>query len=552
MARSVRLALSLTLVYVLLGGAWIAYSDVWLGTLISDPRSLTAAQTVKGWLYVGLSGILVYGLIVTGLRNVERTERDFRSMFALSGTSHAIADSDGRIVWANPALGAAVGRDVGSLLRERTPAVAIWPAIDDVIRACPLEPVESALRTAGGVVREGVMTIARFPDDRVALAWTDLSAQRAIEQRLSAAARLDSLGAIAAGVAHDFNGVLAVVRGFAEEVQALLPEGGEGRALCGEIGRAVERGRRLTAQILDAAKGAETPPEIVDAGPVFQDLREAIRRVLGSDVELDFAEVSTPLPVRADVASLEQILLNLVRNARSAMPAGGTLVITAVSATDTAGRAVMELRVQDTGAGMTPEETALALEPFYSRSSGGSGLGLAIVSSACDRAGGDVTIESELGRGTTVRVQLPLALPEADHVVAPALRPRGGQVLLVDDDPALQRLMARVLGRMGYTTMAADSLTTAEAILRAAGESIDFMITDVHLPDGSGLEFASRLQESPTCLPILIASGYIDETMAARIAGMQRAVALRKPFQISDIEAALAKLVTTADQPPVR
>jgi signal transduction histidine kinase/CheY-like chemotaxis protein len=546
------LALGLTLVYVLLGGSWIVFSDAWLGALITDPRSLTAAQTVKGWFYVGLSGILVYGLIVTGLRNVERKERDFRTMFALSGTAHAIADSEGRIIWANPALATAVGRDAGDLIGDHTAADSIWPDIDNVIRVCPLEPVDADLRTAEGNLREGVMTIAQFPDDRVALAWTDLSAQRAIEQRLSAAARLDSLGAIAAGVAHDFNGVLAVVRGFADEVHTLLPEGAEARALCDEIGRAVERGGRLTAQILDAAKGAEAPPTVVDAGPVFASLREAIRRVLGSTVSLEFAEITVPLPVRVDVAPLEQILLNLVRNARAAMPEGGSLAIAAGAAIDSAGRAVMELVVRDTGVGMTSEEAAVAFEPFYSRSNGGSGLGLAIVRSVCDRAGGDVRIESEPGRGTIVRVQLPLVAREADVAAAPVPHPHGGQVLLVDDDPAMQRLISRVLGRLGYTTMTADSLTTAEAIVRAAGASIDFIVTDVHLPDGSGLDFALRLHESATCPPLLIASGFLDETMVERIAGMQRAAALRKPFQISDLEAALAKLATRADRPAVR
>lgn len=551
MARSVRLALGLTIIYVLLGGAWIAFSDEWLGALITDPHSLTAAQTVKGWLYVGLSGILVYGLIVTGLRNVERKERDFRTMFALSGTAHAIADSDGRIAWCNPALATVVGREAGDLIGERTSAVAIWPEIRDVIRACPIGPVDADLRTADGDMREGVLAVAQFPDGRTALAWTDLTAQYAIEHKLSAAARLDSLGAIAAGVAHDFNGVLAVIRGFADEVQASLPEGAEARALCAEIDRAVAQGSRLTAQILNAAKGAEPPVGVVDAGPVFQDLRESIRRVLGSTVKLELAEIATPLPVRVDVAPLEQIVLNLVRNARAAMPEGGTLSISAAPVMDSAGRPVMELVVRDTGVGMAPEETAVIFEPFYTRSNGGNGLGLAIIRSVCDRAGGDVAIESKPGRGTTVRVQLPLAVQES--AVTPSLspRPHRGQVLLVDDDPAMQRLIARVLGRLGFTTMAADSLTTAEAILRAAGASIEFILTDVHLPDGSGLDFALRLHESPTCPPLLITSGFLDQAMLEQIGGMQRAAALHKPFGVSDLEAALAKLVATADRPPM-
>lgn len=542
MGRNLLLALGLALIYVLLGGAWIRWSDAWLATLIDDARQLTKAQTVKGWLYVGISGILVYLLIITGLRRVERRERDFRVMFALGATAHAVLDADRKFRWVNPALAGVAGRPIDDMLRCRVAPEEIWPDVSPLLADCPAEPVDAVLRTAAGEMREGVLTVARLPGDRLALAWTDLTVQLGMERRLSAAARLDSLGAIAAGVAHDFNGILAVIRGFAEEVRSAPSVDADVRSLSDEILRAADRGGRLTAQILDAARGAERVVNVVDAGPVIADLREGLRRVLGPAVSLSIYVPTERLPVRIDTAQLEQIVINLVRNAGAAMDASGRLEVR-VDRTGCEGLGPrLRISVQDSGRGMTSEEAEAAMEPFYTKGTkGGTGLGLPIVRAICDRVGGDVMVDSVPDRGTTVTVQLPLADDAAAPM--PRLRPRGGSVLLVDDDPGLQRLIARMVGRIGFTTMTADSISTAEAIMRASRTSLDFVITDIQLPDGNGLEFAARVrQNGEGAPPVLVVSGYMDGPTRDAIGKLSGAAGLQKPFRADELEAALAAL----------
>jgi len=422
----------------------------------------------------------------------------------------------------------------------------------------PAEISLSALRTDQGMIVSAAIRdvterlIAQNERERlIAQAERDAS-----ERRLQHARRLESLGQLAGGVAHDFNNILAVIANYSE----LLLDTFDGPSVSaddlasarndlGQISRAAERATQLTKQLLAFGRRDITQAEVLDLNRVIGDVEQMLRRSLGEHIHL-ITQLDPQLsPVYADASQIEQILLNLAVNARDAMPGGGTLSIDTtdaeLEADDVAGSPLVpgryvRVRVSDTGTGMPPEVIERAFEPFYTTKPQGSGtgLGLATVYGIATAAGGDVHIYSGADIGTTVTVLLPAAEAAAGPVRTdtgePTAEAAGDRphetILVVEDEDALRRVTSRILTRAGYQVLAATGGEQALHICQADPAAIDLLLTDVIMPKMLGNEVAARIQEIRPDIPVVYMSGYAQPVLTENGTLQAGVTIVEKPF----------------------
>ncbi|KAB2349081.1 response regulator [Actinomadura rudentiformis] len=365
-----------------------------------------------------------------------------------------------------------------------------------------------------------------------------------LEHRLRQVERLDSLGKLGGGVAHDFNNLLMVILGHAELALESAPDDSAVRDDLERIQRAAERGASLTRQLLIFSRLEPSRPEILDLNAVVEDTGQLLRRTIGEDVEL-IAELEPGLnTVRMDRSKLEQILLNVLLNARAAMPEGGRVTIRTAGVEAAGVPPIVRLSLTDTGFGMSPEVAERAFEPFFTtkRRGQGTGLGLSTVYGAVKEAGGEIGIESEPGEGTTVTIDLPATREPAPAAVdsGPA-RPhrRDATALVVEDDGEVRDLVETMLAQSGYQVI--DTASPIEALRIAdAGEPwIDVLLADVVMPGMSGVELAERIRRARPAVPVLLMSGHTTGSLPSGVVLPPRTALIRKPFTSADLLAQL-------------
>jgi signal transduction histidine kinase/ActR/RegA family two-component response regulator len=383
-----------------------------------------------------------------------------------------------------------------------------------------------------------------------------LAEQHAMEERLRAGARMEAVGRLAAGIAHDFNNLLTVINGFGEMLRDGLPAGSPLADSLTQIIRAGERAAGLTRQLLSFSRKQVVAPPPLDLGALVRDVIPLFVRLLGEDMEL-VAELGEGLPaVQADAGQMEQVLLNLVVNARDAMPQGGTLTLRTgeveVPGDGSQGSVppgnYVYLAVADTGVGMTDEVKARIFEPFFTTKEPdkGTGLGLATVASIVRQSGGHVGVQSRPGQGSTFTVYLPSAKDEggrrkdeSESLLHPSsflLHPsRGETVLLVEDEAGVRSLAREVLDRAGYRVLEATDGEEALALCRRGSGPIDLLITDVVMPRMSGSTLARRL--APLCpgMKVLFISGFTDSALVRHGVQSGEVECLLKPFGPEDL-----------------
>jgi PAS domain S-box-containing protein len=357
----------------------------------------------------------------------------------------------------------------------------------------------------------------------------DITERLALEEQFRQAQKLDAIGQLACGVAHDFNNLLTVILGFCE----LLLEDGEhkdhDRADITEIQKAGTRAAGLTRQLLAFSRKQLIEPTLIDLNTIVADMRVMFERLIGDDVTIVLDLRPTLGCVKADRGQVEQIVMNLVLNARDAMPGGGTLTIATgnveldvpdanLHTAVTPGPHVM-LSVADTGRGMSPEVQARLFEPFFTTKERGkgTGLGLATVHGIAVRSGGSVSVESQVGAGTVFKVFFPKAgvLGTAIPARLPPAGPRTEvhTVLVVDDAEGLTELARRLLARQGYAVLIAANAEEAVQLFEKH-PSIDVLLTDVVMPGASGPELTRQLVERRPGLKVIYMSGYTEDVIA--------------------------------------
>ncbi len=367
-----------------------------------------------------------------------------------------------------------------------------------------------------------------------------------LEQQFRQAQKMEAVGRLAGGVAHDFNNLLTVITGYAELLLAGSGLEPAQRTALDEIQRAAERGGALTHQLLAFSRGHPFTPRMVQLNALIVQMEKMLSRLIGEDVELITVAAAEPSTVRTDPGQLEQVVMNLVVNARDAMPGGGKLIVETANAevaqnyagpnVDLKPGSYVVLSISDTGMGMDPETITHLFEPFFTTKAPGkgTGLGLATAYGIVKQSGGAISVYSEPGRGTTVKIYLPSAVAKAAVDAAdrkPAAALRGSETILVlEDEARVRKLICEVLTGRGYRVLEAVRGDEAIRIVTEHHGRIHLLLADVVLPEMSGPQVLEQIRARYPHVKVLFMSGYTDEAMAHHGILDSGAPFLQKPF----------------------
>ena len=403
-----------------------------------------------------------------------------------------------------------------------------------------------------GVVRHWVTTYYPIRDGNddvvgVGSVVTDRTAYKSLEHQLRHAQKMEAVGRLAGGVAHDFNNILTAVTSYSQFLLDDLDSADSRRDDVVEIGKAADRAATLVRHLLAFSRQQVLQPRPLDLNVTVRDLAPMLARLIGAQVELETRLEPRLDTVCADPGQIEQVLVNLVVNASDAMPDGGTLTIETANAeldedyvrhhADAVPGPYVVLSVSDTGSGMSPETQARIFEPFFTTKEmgKGTGLGLATVYGIVKQSGGNIWVYSEPTHGTRFRVYLPRSAATVDIVpevgaVAPAAVVGAGTVLLVEDNDAIRAVARRTLSRCGYTVVEASNGLDALSHHAGDGSSIDLLVTDLVMPHMGGRELAAHIRKRHPAARVLFMSGFTHDTAVGQNVLQPSDVLLEKPF----------------------
>jgi two-component system, cell cycle sensor histidine kinase and response regulator CckA len=475
-----------------------------------------------------------------------------------------VSDSEGRIMFVNAAAQQILGQDivadasVTDLARVYNSYVAgtndIYPIERNPIaralagEAFAVDDVE--IREGGRIISLSVQGAPILNSEgaivAAALAFSDVTEKKALEGQLRQSSKMEAVGQLAGGVAHDFNNLLTVIMSYGSMLLDRLGPEDESREDVQEIAAAAVRAAGLTRQLLAFSRQQVLQPRVVNINAVIIDVEKMLRRIIGEDVELQTSLAPDLAAIHADPGQLEQILMNLVVNARDAMSGGGRVCISTsnaelpadpkAGAPFNAGGPCVILSVSDTGAGMTPDILQRIFDPFFTTKAPGygTGLGLSTVYGIVKQSGGEIHVDSELGAGSTITLYFPRFTGSAQtlaDVVMPSASSCGSEtILLVEDDANLRSLVARVLTGRGYRVHMADTGVAGLAIASDPLIQLDAVIADVVMPGMNGRELVEKLLAANPGLGCLFMSGYTDDEILRRGVSRGEAAFLQKPF----------------------
>jgi two-component system, cell cycle sensor histidine kinase and response regulator CckA len=394
---------------------------------------------------------------------------------------------------------------------------------------------------------------------------TDVTERQGLHAQLVEAQKMEAVGQLAGGIAHDFNNLLGVITGYTELLIRELPPDSRARQRAHEIRQASDRAAALTRQLLAFGRRQVLQPRVLDLNDVVANVEKMVRRLISANIQIVTVLASDLGRVCADAGQVEQVLMNLVINARDAMAEGGRLVIETVNEDhdeayvranpgSRAGRSVV-LVVSDSGHGMTEETMTRIFEPFFTtkEEGKGTGLGLATVYGIVRQSGGAVSVSSAPGSGTAFSVSLPRVEDQVERDVRPeSVAPPGGSetVLIVEDAEALRVLLRELLEEVGYTVRDADSPEEALAFVEStpAAEPIHLVLTDMVMPRMNGRDLARRVTALRPGIRVVFMSGYADEVAGEEGTLAPGAMFLQKPFTT---DALLTVLRQALDEPDV-
>jgi PAS domain S-box-containing protein len=502
---------------------------------------------------------LVIATDISARRKAEETNLRLATAVEQSAESIVISDASGIVLYVNPAFektsGYArddvIGRNV-RILKSGEHDPSHYQQMWNTIAEGGVWSGRVTNRRRDGSLYSEEMTISPIRDDRGAIVnyvavKRDVTRELALEEQLRQAQKMDVIGQLAGGIAHDFNNILTIIQGNA----ALLLDSGRiletELVLLRDISEAAERAARLTRQLLVSSRKQELRPSDVDLNQVVRNLEEMVVRLLGDTLQLRCAYASDLPSIHADASMLEQVLLNLVLNARDSMQPDGCLTIATTDAVIEAASALGNpdapmgryvcLRVQDTGCGIPPEHLDRIFEPFFTTKEvgRGTGLGLATGYGIVKQHRGWIETESQVGVGTTFRVYLPATctFSQASRSEAFAADFPGGHegILVAEDEPALRALVGKLLERCGYTVWLAESGADALRLWRMHRDEIQLVISDIMMPGGMlGPELATRLQVDNPDLKVMYTSGYGGDMTTEGLTLVEGVNVIHKPW----------------------
>ncbi len=396
---------------------------------------------------------------------------------------------------------------------------------------------------------------------RVAGIAEDITARRALEQQLNQAQKMEAVGRLAGGIAHDLNNVLTVIKGHAEFLSLEIAPSGEARDDLDQISRSAERAATLTRQLLAFSRQQVMEKQVIDANQLLRDLERVVARLMGDDILLSLT-LSDSAMVFADASQIEQAIMNLVINARDAMPQGGNLSLatrTVVLDSHEASRhsearpgCYIAIDVSDTGVGIDPDLLVKVFEPFFTtKATGkGTGLGLATVYGIAQQSGGFVDVDSVLGSGSTFTLYVPVA---TGSTAVPASAPAGSKpgnelILLVEDQDGVRRIAKRILTARGYRVVEARNGVEALTVLQAPDAGIDLVLTDAVMPVMNGTDLVRALKATTPAMPVIIVSGYTDPDLMSYCTSELKVPFLAKPFRPDDLVRIVRETIEAASR----
>ncbi|MCX7281361.1 MAG: response regulator, partial [Alphaproteobacteria bacterium] len=499
--------------------------------------------------------------------------RNIGDLFRDAPMGVGFADAGGIVSNANAALakffgasGSLVGRDFGALVdaSDRAQVMAL------IARTATGEAGSKAVelrgaKSANGEERMAELFASPMPDGKAILYLVDVSEQKALETKFAQSQKMQAVGQLAGGVAHDFNNLLTVIIGNCEFLLMRHQAGDPSFKEINEVQQNALRAATLVSQLLALSRKQTMQPKVLELDDVVGELAQMLRRLVGEGIILKVERETDLWAVHADEAQLGNAIINLVVNARDAMPQGGTVTIRTSNQAVNAkalGNAILpagdyvRIEVTDTGTGMSKEIQSKIFDPFFTTKpvGQGTGLGLATVYGIVKQSGGFIDVDSELGRGTAFNIYLPRRkIEESDAApveAAPAVaRDVTGQdtILLVEDEEAVRSFAARALRMRGYKVLEAGGGEEALEIVKSDDAKIDLIITDVVMPNMDGPTMVRHVKVLNPGLPVIFMSGYAEEAFRRNDQNSEDIDFLPKPFGLKQLAAKVKEVL--AGQP---
>ncbi len=551
-------------IYIIWSALWVVGSDYVMHVAMHGPNTVWRIESYKGLIYVLVSGFILFMAVRERDRKYKRERIQTESMLRSlrhSGLIGIYEWADGKVVDANRTLLEALGYTREELLSGKMPRAAVtppeyWPAdelADQQVAStgkCALYQKE-VLRKDGRrlSVLVGRARVEGAPNRGIGYAL-DVSEmkqlqekQTQLQQQLLQSEKLNALGQLAGGIAHDFNNLLSIIIGYTSLTESKLGAGSSVRENTTQVLKAADSAKNLIRKLLAFSRKQILNPELLNVNELISELSGMLSRVLDERVKLELRLGSRVGNIEADRSQIEQVILNLVVNARDAMPQGGVLTIDTLSA-NVLHDAHPELegeyeaiRVSDTGIGIDDSVRLRIFEPFFTtkQESGGTGLGLATVYGIVKQSGGHVEVESKLGEGSSFTIYFPKA--RALKVVGPKvdtadISTAGSEtILLIEDFTELREMIATMLRSKGYNVLQARDGMDAVHVAASHFAPIDLVVTDVVMPKLNGPEAVRQIRARRTGVKVVYITGYADQNVIGEELFAADSITLEKPIR---------------------
>jgi len=523
-------------------------------------------------------GALAHALVLNrapeSAEEAAAAELRFARLFNSAPIAIATVDREGTISTTNAAFVRLFGRAVDGVparsvtlasLADADGAESLRKALDAAIAGQGMiEPVDIAFeddKERSGRVYLSPVERAEGENEAAIAYAIDTTEQRALEMQIAQSQKMQAIGQLAGGIAHDFNNMLTAIIGFSDFLLMNHRPTDPAFQDIMNIKQNANRAAGLVRQLLAFSRQQTLRPERMQLGDVLSELSILLGRLLGENIELKLDSGTDIWPVKADLHQFEQVIINLAVNARDAMPNGGKLAIRTANVTERDSLALGQHRVQpgeyvlievsDTGTGMAPEVMQKIFEPFFSTKEvgRGTGLGLSTVYGIVKQTGGHIIPESELGKGTVMRVYLPRYVEVAGDAeparisAPPREQPKDltgrGTVLLVEDEDAVRSFAARALGQRGYRVLEATTGTEALEVFASHNGEVDLVVSDVVMPEMDGPTLMKHLRSERPDVKIIFISGYAEDAFRRNLSDNEEFMFLQKPFDLKELAAAV-------------
>jgi PAS domain S-box-containing protein len=562
---------------------WVLFSDQLAALLIDNPRLLTLAQTLKGWVFVVVTAALIFVLLrrerarcQTTTDHLRQSEQELRDI--LDAMPVGIALTDGvTIEYINISFSQRFGYSLDEIPTDeqwfllaypdpvyRELLIGAWKTEIDRARASnsPIRPLEVKVTCKDGKLRHAIAN-TQLIGKRIVVILTDITERELLRNELIKMQKLESIGVLAGGIAHDFNNILTGVMGNLSYAQVLLEPGHKARAPLDSAEQASARAAELTRQLLTFARGGEPIKQATSVAALINESMSLVLR--GTKVRGEALVDANVWAVEVDSGQISQVLNNIVINAAQAMPDGGVLRIFAENemVEEGASPALAEgryvrIRIVDTGCGVAPETLDRIFEPYFTTKESGSGLGLASAYSIIARHGGAIAVESEVGRGAIFILHLPATLdnPSSEpplETARPGTRSDRPRILVMDDEAPICDIATAMLDFLGYEADAcADGAGAVQLYQKAlaANQTYAAVVMDLTIPGGmGGKEAARRILAMDPAARLIVSSGYSHDPIMADYQTHGFSGVLAKPYKVMELGRALETALPAEARP---